>query len=556
MPSRMTVGDYLLCRLQELKVGHVFGVPGDYNLGFLDRLARHSDLRWVGTRTELNAAYAADGYARVRGLGALLTTYGVGELSALNGVAGAYAEQVPVVAITGAPSLASQRAGRLLHHTLGTGDFAVFGRRDEAVTAAHAYLTEANAVREIDRVLASGLQAQRPVYLQLPADVVDREIGAPAMPLRVPEEASDPEALREAVDAVVTLLNRAERPVLLPGFGIERHGLHDEVRRLLAATAYPFAALAMDKGLLEESHPQFLGLYLGTLRDDGVRQRVEAADAVLLIGALLTDFNTGGFSARLEPGRRIEVQPRETRVGRAVFAHVAMRDLLRAITPRLRRRAVAAERGAAPLGSAPRPGAPRVAVPITQAAFWDRMAAFLRENDLVLAEAGSAMFGILGVPLPNRVKLLSQPFWASVGYAMGACLGASLAAPGRRTVLFVGDGSFQCAAPELSTMLQHGLAPVIFVLNNGGYSIERTLRSPLQYYHGIPAWDYARLPDVLGLGGWGVRVRTTGELETALATVAREWRLALIEVMLEPLDVPDTARRFGEAAVRMEAGVR
>lgn len=556
MSSRTTAGGYLLSRLREVGIRHVFGVPGDYNLGFLNRLAHGHEIEWIGTCNELNAAYAADGYARLRSVGAILTTFGVGELSAINGVAGSFAEHVPVVAITGAPSLASQRSGRLLHHTLGTNDFTVFSQMYERITAAQAHLTGEDAPREIDRILSICLAQRLPVYLTLPTDVVDQQVDAPSTPLRASDGASDPATLAEAADAVVAFLEAAERPVVLPGVGIDRCGLRAELRTLLETTGYPFATLAMDKGLLEESDPHFLGVYDGALSDERVRRRIEEADGVLLVGTLMTDFNTGEFSAKLDPARLIDVQTHRVRVRRALYPRVAMRDLLRAITPRLRHRDTAtagvpagppeADRG--PIGRVE----PHAPASITQAWFWPRIAAFLREDDIVVAEAGTSIFGVIGLPFPKGVTFLSQVLWASVGYSVGALLGAGIAAPKRRALLFVGDGAFQLTGQEVSTMLRHHLTPIIFVLNNSGYTIERIIRGPTEEYHAIQPWAYHRLPEVLGVGGWGVRVRTEGELEAALATVERKrGRLSLIEVVIDRMDAPDALRRFGKAAAEI-----
>ena len=556
MTVKTTVGGYLLARLQEVGIRHVFGVPGDYNLGFLDRLAHDPGMEWVGTRTELNAAYAADGYARLRGAGAILTTFGVGELSAINGVAGSFAEHVPVVAITGAPSLASQRSGGLLHHTLGTSDFTVFTRMYEPITVAQAHLTGEDDPREIDRVLSVGLAQRLPVYLTLPSDVVDQQVDGASAPLRVSDGTSDPAALAEAADAVVTLLEAAERPVVLTGVGIDRAGLRADLRKVLETTGYPFATLAMAKGLLEESHPQFLGLYDGALSDEGIRRRIEEADGVLAIGTLMTDFNTGEFSARLDPERLIDVQSQLVHVRRALYPRVAMRDLLRAITPRLRRRDLAPP--GSPTGQSRAGGGgngrfePHPSAPITQARFWPRIAAFLREDDIVVAETGTSIFGIIGLPFPKGVTFLSQLLWASIGYSVGALLGAGIAAPKRRALLFVGDGAFQLTGQELATMLRHHLTPVIFVINNSGYTTERVIHGPTEEYHAVPPWQYHRLPQVLGTGGWGIRVRTEGELEVALATVERErGRLSLIEVVVDPMDAPEALRKFGKAAAAL-----
>jgi TPP-dependent 2-oxoacid decarboxylase len=551
-----TVGEYLLQRLRELGVRHLFGVPGDYNLGFLDQIAADPGLQWIGTCNELNASYAADGYARLGGLAALVTTFGVGELSALNGVAGSFAEYVPVVAITGAPSMAVQGTGALVHHTLGTGDFSVFARMFERVTTAQAYLTAENAPAEIDRVLRACLRRKQPVYVSLPADVAAARVPPPAAPLLPAAYDSDPAALAEAADAAVAMLDRAERPAVLADVGVDRYRLQPELRALLTATGYPYATMIMGKGLLEETHPQFIGVYGGALSDAYVRGRIEDADCILAIGTLMSDFNTGGFSAKLDPGRSIEARGAYAQIRRARYDKVAMRHLLPALAARLRRREAATLDVRPAAGRLDpgfnRPFEPDADAPITQRRFWHRLARFLEPRDVVLAEAGTSLFGAAGMPLAHEVTFVGQLLWASIGYTLGAALGTAIAAPDRRTVLLIGDGAFQFTVQELSTLLRHRRPAVVFVLNNDGYTVERIIRGPAQAYNDIQPWAYHRLTDALGGGARSMRVTTEGELEAALGeTAAERERLTLVEVAMGRMDCPDLLRRLGEAAAKL-----
>lgn len=553
---RVTIGEYLLHRLRELGVRHIFGVPGDYNLGFLDHIEADPDLAWIGTCNELNAAYAADGYARIAGAGALVTTFGVGELSALNGVAGSFAEYVPVVAITGAPSTAVQGSGAMMHHTLGTGDFAVFARMYEQVTTAQAHLTQDNAAAEIDRVLGVCLRRKQPVYISLPADIAAAKIEAPRAPLPPSEYSSDPDALEEAVAAAVEFLEGAERPAVLADVGVDRYRQQGSLRRLLQATGYPWATMTMGKGVLEETNPQFIGLYDGALSDAYVRGRIEEADCILTIGTLLTDFNTGGFSAKLDPGRTIEVRGATLKIRRALYHQVAMRDVLPALASRLRHRP-SAELDIRPAAQSLDPGflepfVPQAGAPITQRRFWHRLSRFLREGDVVLAEAGTALFGAVVMPLPPGVSFVSQLLWASIGYTLGATVGAAMAAPSRRCVLLIGDGALQFTVQELSTALRHGIAPMVFVLDNGGYTVERIIRGPAQAYNDVQPWNYHRLPEVLGESGLGMRATSEDELEKALQQAEQhEDRLRILSVVMDRMDCPDLLRRIGSAAAAM-----
>ena len=209
-----TVGDYLLDRLAELGVTEVFGVPGDYNLEFLDHVVAHPQLRWVGNANELNAGYAADGYGRLRGMSAVVTTFGVGELSAANAIAGSYAEHVPVVHIVGGPSKDAQGTRRALHHSLGDGDFEHFLRVSREITCAQANLMPATAAREIDRVLSEVREQRRPGYLLLPTDVARFETEPPTAPLPRYTGGTSPRALALFKEAATTLIADHQLTVL------------------------------------------------------------------------------------------------------------------------------------------------------------------------------------------------------------------------------------------------------------------------------------------------------------------------------------------------------
>ncbi|KYC35420.1 indolepyruvate decarboxylase [Scytonema hofmannii PCC 7110] len=549
--TNFTVGDYLVLRLKQIGVKHIFGVAGDYNMEFLDHIVNQSGIELVTTCNELNASYAADGYGRINGIAAVVTTFGVGELSAINGIAGAYAEHVPVVAMTGAPSTKIQSQRSLVHHTLGTGDFSIFAQMYEKVTAAQAYLTVENATAEIDRVLGVCLLKKLPVYISLPMDVALTEVTAQSDPFIPPVFKSDRATLAEAIDASVTMLEKAVKPVILADVGVDRYRLHEELRSLLATTGYPYATMTMGKGLLEETHPQFIGIYNGAISDDYVRRRIEEADCVLSIGVLMTDFNTGKFSAQLDPGRTIEVHGQYLKIKRAMYNNVAMQDFLPALSKRL------LKRNAETLDLKPKkenldtgfttPFQPNSTAAITQQRFWYRFAQFLQEDDIVVAETGTSLFGSAVIPLPKGTTFVGQVLWGSIGYSVGSALGCALAkptegiaAPQRRSILLVGDGSFQMTAQELSTMLRYDLKPIIFLINNDGYTIERDIHGERMLYNEIQPWKYHKLHEVFGNNGWSAKVGTESELELALQQVEQNRdKLAFIEVVMDKMDNPE-----------------
>ncbi|MFI5914730.1 alpha-keto acid decarboxylase family protein [Dactylosporangium sp. NPDC051541] len=541
-----TIGDYLLTRLREVGIRHVFGVPGDYQLEFLDQLEADGGLDWVGTCNELNAAYAADGYARLNGIGAVVTTFGVGELSALNGIAGAYAEQVPVVSIVGTPATFVMRERALVHHTAGDGDFTRAAACAAQYTAAQALLDRDNAAAEIDRLISVCWLQKRPVYCMLPSDVAGQLIEAPAAPLALPEPSSDANMLARFAAAAGERLHSANTTTILIGPEVDRYRLGPQVLALAEFLGAPVATLSSAKGVFPETHEQFAGGYAGALSEPEARRAVEDADCLIAIGCQFTDSVTGGFSQQLDPARMIELHPATATAGGLPFAHVAMKDALAALTqPQGRRR-----RGPVAHREPPPSPAPIAGRPLSQERFWPQIAGFLRPGDVVVAEQGTAYFGSARQPLPRDCAFVGQPLWGSIGYTLPALLGTMLAAPDRRHVLLIGDGSLQLTAQELSTVLRLGLNPVIVLVNNDGYTVERCILGEHAQYNAVAPWRYDRLVQAFDPADRAVTaaVSTEDELAAALDTAsAAGGRPVFIEARMAALDAPEAVRRLGKA---------
>ena len=540
-----TLASYLLTRLKQIGVDHLFAVPGDFVLGFLNQVLK-SELRYVGTCNELNAAYAADGYARIHGIGAFATTFGVGELSALNGVAGAFAEGVPVVAITGTPASSGFRTRPLLHHTLG--DYQIPLKMYELITVASAQLDNAErAPAEIDRVLLACLEHQLPVYLSLPSDLVDHPCPEPGpFPFPVPRP-SDPDALREALEESVALISQAALPIVIADGELARFHLQDALAALIARTGLPFVTRMLGKAMLSEHLPQFIGLFEGDRSRPCVRERIEKADCILQLGPLLTDLNTGGFSTDLPAGKTITAHIRTLEIGHHHYENVNLLEFMEGLTERLPFREPATlEIQSASAGCCHRVTAPYTPIPeapLTIQRFFDRMSHFLAEDTVVLAETGVSLFSAAEMLMPPVSTFIGQTFYGSIGYTIGATLGACMAAPARPAVLFVGDGSFQVTGQDVSTMIRDGLKPVIFLMNNDGYTIERVITD--HPYNDLQPWRYHMLPEVFG-GGLGLEARTEGELEVALTRASAAQGLVFIEIHTGRLDCPESLRLAGQ----------
>ena len=323
-PEITTVAGYLLTRLAEAGLASVFGVPGDYNLPVLDAIAGRPDLAWIGMATEQGAGYAADSYARLRGIGALVTTFGVGELSALNAIAGAYAESVPVVHIVGTPALVARDAGVTLHHNLPGRDYGHFARMAAEVTAAQADLRPDTAPEEIDRVLAAALRTSRPVYLTIPADVADIPVLAPR---RLPQgaEEADPAVVAAFTGRARRLLAAASSASLLVGHLAARYRVTGQVRDLAIAGDLPVAVLSMAKGDFPESDPRFAGLYAGPASAKRARMAVEDADVLITVGVSPADTVLGG-AHELPEGCRIDLEPEQARIDGTVYPGIGLRQ--------------------------------------------------------------------------------------------------------------------------------------------------------------------------------------------------------------------------------------
>lgn len=537
-----TVVEHVLSRLHDLGIRDVFGVPGDYAFPVNDAVCNSPQLRWVGCCNELNAAYAADGYARIKGVAAVCTTYGVGELSALNGIAGAYAEHLPVFHLVGTPNMATQAGRAIMHHTLGNGEYSLFQKMSDPVVCASAVMTPQNAAYETERLIAAALYHRRPVYMAFPADLAAMPILGSAPPM--PPAASDPDSLARAVDAIAAALEKAQKVCVLPGILTKRAGLTQQLQTLLDRTLLPFATMFMDKSVLDEQQKGYIGMYDGAIMSPTVREFVETCDQVLAIGTLMSDFNTGAFTSRLDPMRTISIGHHRTQVGNRTFLSVEMGDVLFALTERLTER----QWPRMPKATSSRVMAePNAALDAKQ--LYPRWAQFLRPDDILVAETGTASMGLGFADMPRGASFHNQTLWGSIGWATPAAFGAAVALPDRRVLLITGEGSHQLTAQEIGQFGRLGLKPIVFVLNNSGYLIERLLcKEPSIAYNDVAPWDYPALPAALGCKDWlTMSVRTCAELDRALEKAAAARSGVYIEVITEPYAASELALKLHDS---------
>lgn len=540
---KQRVGQYLMDAVNAAGVDKIFGVPGDFNLAFLDDIISHDQVEWIGNTNELNASYAADGYARINGLGALVTTFGVGELSAVNGIAGSYAERVPVIAITGAPTRAVESAGKYVHHSLGEGTFDDYRKMFEPITTAQGYITPENATTEIPRLIQAAINERRPVHLHLPIDVAMTEIDVPKS---FQPEARDDQDVSHYIQMIEDKLNSAKQPVIITGHEINSFGLHSELEQFVNQTHIPVAQLSLGKGAFNEENEHYIGIFDGSIAEENVKNYVNQSDAILNIGAKLTDSATAGFSFEFDIDDVVMINHNYFKMNETISEQVALPHLIKGLMSISYK-----NKSEFPMYQRPKEHDYQVDhEPLTQATYFKMMQDFLQLDDILIAEQGSSFFGAYDLALYKDNTFIGQPLWGSIGYTLPATLGTQIAAPHRRNVLLIGDGSLQLTVQSLSTMIRQQLKPIIFVVNNDGYTVECLIHGMKEPYNDIHMWDYKTLPAVFGGDNVVVHdVNTSHELKETFEKInAHSDCMHFVEVKMAIEDAPaklsDIAKAF------------
>ncbi len=540
----ITIGRYLIDRLRDLGLEHIFGIPGDYILT-LYKMLEESPIQLVGMTREDNAGYAADAYARIHGLGCVCVTYCVGGLSTCNSIAGAYAEKSPVVVLSGSPGMRERDKNPLLHHKVKefSTQFEVF----EKITVASAVLDDPlTAFAEIDRVLGAAVRYKRPVYLELPRDMVTAEQITPHRRPQGPPP-SDPDALREAIEEAAQLLESARRPMILADVEIHRFGLQDPLLELASQAGLPIATTILGKSVISERHPLFVGVYEGAMGRQEVTEFVEESDCLLMLGCFMTDINLGIFTAKLDPSKCIDATSEDLRIRHHHYRDVRLDDFIRGLTERGLK--LAPPLVPARLQARPGPWSPAPDTPVTSARLFSRLNCMLDDGTIVIADIGDSLFGSADLTMSRRTEFVSPAYYTSMGFAIPAAVGAGFASSGTRSLVIVGDGAFQMTGTELSTIVRHKLNPIVIVMNNKGYTTERfLLEGPFNDIHN---WQYHRMPELLG-GGLGIEVRTETELDEALRTAqANTSSFTLLNIHLDPLDRSPALERLAARLAKM-----
>ncbi|KAF2194959.1 pyruvate decarboxylase [Zopfia rhizophila CBS 207.26] len=550
----ISLGRYMWERIHQVGVDTIFGVPGDFNLQFLDPIFEVDGLKWVGNQNELNAAYAADGYARIKGKpGVFVTTHGVGELSALNGVAGAMSERIKMIHVVGQTTRAMQDNHMMIHHSIGDKpDHQQYNQASRGLRFAAAELWDIKtAPAEIDRVIRECFVQSGPVYIFLPLDLSAEQVSADLLnkPIDISPQI-DTVAQEKAISAITSTLSSSKNPSILVDALIQRFGAVSQARKLVDKLRVPVFCANMGKGIVDETHDMYIGVYNGEIGTPGVAEACKASDLVILMGYLPADTNSGGFSRKLPPEKVIEINPFDVLVKGQRYPNTFIKPLLEKLVKTL---------PSAPIHQISKPQLPSPRQPrdldvkhITQSWLWPQFEKWLRPGDVLVGETGTTVFGLCDIKFPENTRFQNQIYYGSIGYATAATLGVEIArrevnGDVGRTILITGDGSMAMTIQEVGTMIKAGIKPIIFVINNSGYTVERMIWGARQPYNDIVPTNYSYLLPLFKHPSPEKSFHyadSKPDLETILSDtkVSDPDSLQLVEIVL---DARDTAWRLG-----------
>lgn len=527
----MNTAEYLIKKLEELGINDFFGLPGDYNFNILYAIENNPNTNWIGCTNELNAGYAADGYARERGFGALVTTYGVGELSAINAIAGSYAENVPVINIVGVPTSKLIANKTRVHHNFQDVQPYTYAEIFKNVTETTAFLNRDNAKIEIDRVLKAFVKERKPVYIAIPIDIAKMEISDKFVDYNW---TSDSETLNKVVNMIAEKIRLSKKPVILGDTLVKRFDARVEFKEFVEKSGIPTTNFLMGTNLIDSDLKNNLGTYFSKFRNPSAQKYLEETDCLIAVGAIYSDLNSFGFNLPYKIDSQIAIYGTYTYIEGIKYENIKMADVLDELSKTIESKefiiektSVGYEKTSTPVGK------------LTSDYIYPRLQEFLKENDILIAETGIIPQGVSQMKFPKNSELVTQTLWGSIGWATPATLGTCVATPNKRVILFTGEGSHQLTAMELGTMLRQGIKPIILVLNNKGYTIERLLSdSPSDNFNDIMQMNYSKFARVFEGDIWATKVETQDDFDKALRVTQIMNKLCYIEICTDSDDMP------------------
>ena len=550
-----TVGHYLATRLEQIGLEHYFQVPGDYNLQLLDELLKNDNLKMVSCTNELNASYASEGYARANGASACVITFNVGAFSALNGVAGAYAERLPMIFISAGYNTNDEASGRFLHHTIGTTDYSYQEEMFRPVTCKTVrILTAEEAPAKIDDAVATALRESKPCYIEIASNLADAECPEP-QPKQFPrawELPYDADAVEQAADAVAKQLNAAEKPILLAGPHLRPYGAIDAFKRLAEALGCAVAVQPNAKGFFPEDHPQYIGHYLGTSSAPGAEAMVDLSDCVLAAGPMFTDYSTVGWTTTVpNDSGYLAIAEDGVTTPEGNYTNLPIAPVLDVVAQKVEKNSATIEQYNRDdvTGEQAEYTPAADGEQLTRAEMVHQINELITQDSTLFAETGDSWFNGMHMQLPGGAGFEIEMQWGAIGWSVPSAHGYAVAKGNdHHTILMVGDGSFQLTAQEVCNMIRYQDNITVIVVNNKGYVIESALHEgPYNYYKN---WDYAALMDAFNAEdgeGIGITATTAGELRDALRTASENThRPVLIEAQIPHDDMTQDLVKWGK----------
>lgn len=549
-----TVGKYIVQRLQELGITDYFAIPGDYNLGLLDEMLTNKNLQMINCCNELNAGYAADGYARVKGVAAMVVTFSVGGLSAVNAVAGAYAENLPVIVISGGPNTNSVQDAEILHHTLATENYSYVRDIFAHITAHSVFIHRpSDAPMQIDTAIAIALECKKPVYIEIACNIASMPVSSPTQRSLNNKRLSDTSSLKAAITEAAEKLNAAVKPVLIAGSKSRHCEATHMIEALSLSCGYALAAMPDAKGFVSEQHPNYIGVYWGPVSSPGCGEIVESSDMYFFVGPNFNDYTTVGHVCNIQPKKLIVIADGSVSVAGNVYTSVYMNEFLEGLKKVLKPNHASLKAYQRISGAAPYYHEPKdLNEPLTTRYLFGQIQKLLSKDYAILAETGDSWFNGMHLNLPEGCRFEIQMQYGSIGWSVGALLGMQTALhPTKRVIALIGDGSFQMSAQELSTLIRYGFKPIIFLMNNAAYTIEVQIHDGP--YNVINNWRYAGLVDVFnGQNGKAraFKAATYQALLDAINEAKQSDTLCFIEVFLDKDDCNKNLLDWGARVAR------
>lgn len=536
----MTVAEFLIERLVNAGLKHIFGVPGDYVIDFYKKLSDSKDIQLISNTDENHSGFAADAYARVNGLGCAVVTYSVGASKVINAVQCAYAERSPLIIISGAPGVSERKEGFLLYHMVN--HFNSQKKIFDEITCSSIVLDDpSTAGYLIDQSFESLKYFKRPIYIELPRDIAKKSISYDVYKVGTPQHPeTDSDNLDEAIKDAEKFISEAERPVILAGVEIARYDLGEQMVKFAENNNIPITTTMLGKSLVNEKNDLFAGVYLGEGSHEHTKKIIEQSDCLLVFGDYHHDISLCFRPVRLDKRQSIRANVENLKIKNHNYPDIRFVDFCKKLfsfkcdNKKNNQNLPLKKSSVFELKSGEN---------ITSDRLFEKVNSIIKKGMAVCADIGDSLFGAINLDLHHTDYFLSPAFYASMGTAIPYALGVQVSFPNIRPIVFVGDGSFQMSCNELSTIVDLGLNPIIFILNNKGYTTERTiLDGP---FNDIRHWNYEKITELINGGKTGT-IQTEDDLDNVISKALDSKELFVINVVLDKNDKSQGLKRVAK----------